>query len=422
MELAAEPAAFDRRDAFLCRSCEQTSQAPRSRCPCCGSFFSFRRANVRVRDLEEDAGYRPYRRGREEYRSPAASAGSGAGAGYDGGSSGFGGTNYEGRVVEDAADEDEEDDEDEDAEDEEDDEESEEEDEEEEEPTLLFEGKAEHVAQDSTFDAGLDHVLDGGLPHGAVVAVVGQPGAGKSTLLRVVSAAMAHGGGQRVLLACPEESKNQLLKARDKLQLQKRFPKARGKLFVVTTKDVDRLLQLIDELKVDLFILDSVDYAVSEQITKNAKVEITKLLCERAHCNARFADAERPVGMFLVHHTTKKGKLMGSNAIVHAVDACIRFDHIDPDTLLLADNQDEGTGYVRLSIYKKIRWASNLSKSYYRVTKSGLVHYDAEAEKEERGARRAPNPRQRPVRARAVPKKKPAVSARGGGGRAARSR
>lgn len=277
----------------------------------------------------------------------------------------------------------------------------EEDDEDDTEATLLYKEECEEIPRISTGDDGLDHVLNGGLPEAHVVGVAAQPGTGKSTLLRTSGAAMAH-NGLRVLIACPEEGKKSLAASRDRLGLSKRYPKAAKRLWIVTSKKLENVLALIDKYEIDVFIFDSVNYAISDEHKVNAMVQITKALCRRAHATNEFADC-KPCSMFLVYHATKAGKVTGNNTIVHAVDAFLWMEHLDPDTMIAADDQSKGTGVVGLRIHQKIRFGDMLAHTTYAMTSKGLVPYEEESE----GARGQRAPRGRMPRRAATGGKKP---------------
>ena len=256
----------------------------------------------------------------------------------------------------------------------------------------LYEGEAVQHTRLSTGDESLDRTLGGGgVPVGNVVGIAAQPGAGKSTLLRQVGAAMANGvtlhspagvRGKsrqqkplRVLIACPEESKNSLRVTRDRLRLPERYPRAGKNLFITCAAKVENVLKLAHRKKVDVLIFDSIDYAESALYQKNLKIEATKLLCRRAHSTEEF-EGLRPLTTFLVYHATKAGKVMGSNSIIHAVDTFLWNAHIDPDTGLDVDNQDEPTGFIVCRAHKKNRSGRVPAQHFYQFADDGLEAYE----------------------------------------------
>ncbi len=373
---------------------------------------SFKNDEVRADHLAKDLSYTPWRRTSDQFRRTGADPNASNNS-YEDSASGSPYSSANADVEDDGVDDEEEGEAevvDEDNDDGDGDDESDQ-------PERLYDGEGETINFLSTHDEGLDHVLCGGIPAGKVVIVGAAPGTGKSTILRSSAAAMAH-HGLRVLIAHPEESKNQARQARNRLKLAKKYPKAKTRLFHTTTSNLEKLLDYIDKLKVDVAIIDSLQYMESDEFKVSAAIEICKMLCKRAHATDNF-EGKKPVAMFIVSHATKEGKLAGQNAILHAVDASIWLDHIDIDTLLPTEDQEQGTGFIRLQIYKaKIRWGTNLRKAYYEMTEYGLKYINPDVraafERVREGTRRRPSTEDR--RRQARPRSKPtgrAVGARG---------
>lgn len=408
---------FETTHAFRCKECARAYRTPVRQCLRCGALFAMEHALIREERLVVEESMPLLRRVGRLRPDPTPSSFGGGGMG--GGSDVYSGETMNPSMGEEMPmmsiqgeeeGEEEEDEEDEDVDEEDDTEVS-----------LLYSAKGQKILRLSTGDDGFDHVLDGGTMVGGVVGIAAQPGGGKSTMLRKVGAAMAHMHGLRVLINCPEESKDMLVKARKRLQLPKLYPDARDKLFFASARKLETVLRICEEKEIDVLIQDSVDYGTSDEIQANLKIEMTKKLCDRAHSKEEFEDM-RPVTMFLVYHSTKKDTIMGSNTVTHAVDAFVWMEHVDPTTWIPVPNQDIPTGYVCLRIHKKNRFGSPLNKAFYFLGKNGLERVDPTTHKPRQavvlgrkqprdlGSATASNRRSRasrkaPTRARAAPAK-----------------
>ena len=105
----------------------------------------------------------------------------------------------------------------------------------------------------------LDRVLGGGLVHGSVVLLSGEPGIGKSTLLMQISDAL--GEDKKVLYISGEESSGQL-----KLRA-KRLGIVGNNLFILTETELEKTLAQIEKVRPDVIIVDSIQTMYSDKIS-----------------------------------------------------------------------------------------------------------------------------------------------------------
>ncbi|TLM98733.1 hypothetical protein FDZ71_16720, partial [bacterium] len=313
--------------AYRCKECARAYREPVRQCLRCGALFAMEHAQIHEERLVIEESMPLVRRVGRLRPEPSVPATGGFTVVPDGEGYPVAGGDYSSMMTRPDEGEEENDEEDEDEEDED------------AEVVLLYSAKSEKIHRLSTMDEGFDHVLDGGTMVGGVVGIAAQPGGGKSTMLRKIGAAMAHAHDLRVLINCPEESKAMLVKARKRLQLPKLYPDARDRLFFTSVRKLETVLRICEEEEIDVLIQDSVDYGTSDEIQANLKIEMTKKLCDRAHCKEEF-EGMRPVTMFLVYHSTKKDTIMGSNTVTHAVDAFAWMEHVDPTTWTAVLNQD----------------------------------------------------------------------------------
>ena len=161
----------------------------------------------------------------------------------------------------------------------------------------------------------LDRVLGGGLVHGSVVLISGEPGIGKSTLLMQISECL--GANKRVLYISGEESGGQI-----KLRA-KRLGVSGKNLYILTETNLDSILKEADNLKPDIMIIDSIQTIYDEMI-KSAPGSITQVR-ESALTLINKAKSHG-ISMLLVGHVNKEGGIAGPKVLEHMVDAVLCFE------------------------------------------------------------------------------------------------
>lgn len=161
----------------------------------------------------------------------------------------------------------------------------------------------------------LDRVLGGGLVHGSVVLLAGEPGIGKSTLLMQISDAL--GEQKKVLYISGEESAGQL-----KLRA-KRLGIIGKNLFILTETELEKTLAQIEKVAPDVIIVDSIQTMYSDKIS-SAPGTITQI----KECTLAFiAKAKNDgISVILVGHVNKEGSIAGPKILEHMVDAVLYFE------------------------------------------------------------------------------------------------
>ncbi|HQM15902.1 MAG TPA: AAA family ATPase, partial [Candidatus Woesebacteria bacterium] len=206
----------------------------------------------------------------------------------------------------------------------------------------------------------LDRVLGGGIVPGAVMLLGGEPGIGKSTLLTQVSLLLAGEPqstllslststrssarkinqpqeSQRVLYVCGEESPDQINirinriinndqflstihQPADTQQINRQIDQ---NLQFVTTSDVDQLVQIIEQYRPRLVVVDSIQ-TLSTQDLSGASGSIGQL----RECAERLIGIckSQAVACFLVGHVTKDGVIAGPKVLEHMVDSVLQLE------------------------------------------------------------------------------------------------
>ncbi|MBO4308264.1 MAG: DNA repair protein RadA [Clostridia bacterium] len=161
----------------------------------------------------------------------------------------------------------------------------------------------------------LDRVLGGGLVHGSVVLISGEPGIGKSTLLMQICDVL--GATRRVLYISGEESGGQLKLRAKRLGIQG------NNLFILTETNMENILRETDRVKPDVMIVDSIQTVYSSAVNSTpgsvSQVRETAL----SFINKAKNDG---ISVIMVGHVNKEGSIAGPKVLEHMVDAVLYFE------------------------------------------------------------------------------------------------
>jgi DNA repair protein RadA/Sms len=168
----------------------------------------------------------------------------------------------------------------------------------------------------STGIVEFDRVLGGGLVAGSLVLIGGEPGIGKSTLMLQALHAMA-ADRHKVLYVSGEESVQQLrLRSR-------RLATAAPLLLVVSEIDLDAILQMVEEHRPDVLVIDSIQTMYNGDLTSApGSVSQVRDSAMRLMLNAK----KSGVPTLLVGHVTKDGAIAGPKLLEHMVDTVLYFE------------------------------------------------------------------------------------------------
>lgn len=162
----------------------------------------------------------------------------------------------------------------------------------------------------------LDRVLGGGLVHGQVVLVGGDPGIGKSTLL--LQAVHRLHTDWPCLYVTGEESLQQLSLRATRLGIE--MPE----LNVMAETCVEQIVSHCSALKPRVVVIDSIQTMFSEGVS-SAPGSVSQLR-ETAAQVVRFAKQTGTV-VLLVGHVTKEGAIAGPRVLEHMVDTVLYFEN-----------------------------------------------------------------------------------------------
>ena len=195
----------------------------------------------------------------------------------------------------------------------------------------------------------LDRVLGGGIVLGSVVLLGGEPGAGKSTLLLQLCGAIST--AHRVLYVTGEESTRQIKLRANRLQVHQQ------NVSLVAETDIDEICGLIEQMKPDLAVIDSIQTMHCGDVSSSAGS-----VSQVKECSARLLAVAKSqeIPTFIVGHVNKDGAIAGPKVMEHIVDTVLYFEG------------DKTLPYRVLRAVKN-RYGSTNEIGMFDMTGSGLV-------------------------------------------------
>lgn len=179
-----------------------------------------------------------------------------------------------------------------------------------------------------------DRVLGGGIVSGSCLLLAGEPGIGKSTLLLEAANAVAQ-QGKKVLYISGEEAPAQLKMRADRVKASSL------NLIVSFQNDVEVIIGLIEEVKPDLLIVDSIQAVCLADLPASPG----SVLQVRESASRFFSTIKsQNIPLILVGHVTKEGSIAGPKLLEHMVDVVLYFegDRISPTRILRAQKNRFG--------------------------------------------------------------------------------
>jgi DNA repair protein RadA/Sms len=161
-----------------------------------------------------------------------------------------------------------------------------------------------------------DRVLGGGLVHGTLVLVGGDPGIGKSTLMLQALYGLAN-QGHRVLYVSGEESNQQI-----RLRSQ-RLGTVSSELMVVSEVEIDAILAMIPSVQPRVVVIDSIQTMYNGELT-SAPGSVSQV--RESTVRLMLVAKKTGIPIFLVGHVTKEGAIAGPKLLEHMVDTVLYFE------------------------------------------------------------------------------------------------
>ena len=161
----------------------------------------------------------------------------------------------------------------------------------------------------------LDRVLGGGIVIGSVTLIGGEPGIGKSTILLQLCGEVSK--THSVLYVTGEESVRQI-----KLRAV-RLDVPQENISLVAESDVDEICGLIESMKPDLVVIDSIQTMRCADISSSSGT-----VSQVKESTARFLNVAKTLEIptFIVGHVNKDGAIAGPKVMEHIVDTVLYFE------------------------------------------------------------------------------------------------
>ena len=163
-------------------------------------------------------------------------------------------------------------------------------------------------------------MLGGGLVHGSVVLLGGEPGVGKSTLLLQLAGGLGNQGAP-VVMASAEESAQQVAMRAERIGI------GSEDVVLISDDDVDAIVAAVEKTRPAVLVVDSIQTVGVPEI-RSAPGGVAQVR-ESAARLIRLAKTSGVV-VVLVGHVTKEGGLAGPKILEHMVDVVLYLEG-DPD-------------------------------------------------------------------------------------------
>ena len=180
-------------------------------------------------------------------------------------------------------------------------------------PLLINDIDTSQEARLDMQDGEFNRVLGGGMVHGSLTLLGGEPGIGKSTLLLQIALKLRY----KTLYVSGEESQKQI-----KMRAERINPSSNN-CYILTETKTQNIFKQIEALEPDIVVIDSIQTLHSDYIESSAgsisqiKECTTELI--------KFAK-ETATPVLLIGHITKDGHIAGPKILEHMVDTVLQFE------------------------------------------------------------------------------------------------
>lgn len=161
-----------------------------------------------------------------------------------------------------------------------------------------------------------DRVLGGGVVHGSVILVGGDPGIGKTTLLLQILPHLAK-STERVLYVSGEESPRQIKMRCERLGIDSET------LLIFPETNLEEILKTTQAVAPAALVVDSIQTTFTGLLT-SAPGSISQV--QEVAAQLMFYAKRSGTPVFLIGHVTKDGAIAGPRALEHIVDTVLYFE------------------------------------------------------------------------------------------------
>jgi DNA repair protein RadA/Sms len=184
----------------------------------------------------------------------------------------------------------------------------------------------------------LDRVLGGGIVHGSLILVGGDPGIGKSTIMLQICDHVKPEG--KILYVSGEESIRQIRMRASRLKI------TNNDLFLLSETNFKTIERHIDEIKPKLVIIDSIQTVYNDDMeSAPGSVSQVKDITSSLMRIAKNSD----ISVIIVGHVTKEGAIAGPRVLEHMVDTVLYFEgdrHLNYRILRVVKNRFGSTNEI----------------------------------------------------------------------------
>ncbi|SDG65916.1 DNA repair protein RadA/Sms [Winogradskyella thalassocola] len=180
-------------------------------------------------------------------------------------------------------------------------------------PLLINEIDTSKEARLDMRDGEFNRVLGGGMVHGSLTLLGGEPGIGKSTLLLQIALNLEY----KTLYVSGEESQKQIKMRAERIQ-----PNSNN-CYILTETKTQNIFKQIEALEPDIVVIDSIQTLHSDYIESSAGS-----ISQVKECTSeliKFAK-ETATPVLLIGHITKDGNIAGPKILEHMVDTVLQFE------------------------------------------------------------------------------------------------
>ena len=218
---------------------------------------------------------------------------------------------------------------------------------------LFNEIQTQKISRIKTGFDEFDRVLGGGLVHGSIILLGGEPGIGKSTL--VLQAAGKISLSQEVLYVTAEESLEQV-----KIRWN-RLNEANSNLKIFAENNLSTIIQEIKEIHPTVAIIDSIQ-AINNADLESASGSVSQV----RSCSSELQQfaKDNNIALLIIGHVTKDGALAGPKTLEHLVDVVLNFEGDQISThRLLRGNKNRFGATFELGIFEMLEDGLNEIKN-----------------------------------------------------------
>ena len=201
----------------------------------------------------------------------------------------------------------------------------------------------------------VNRVLGGGLVHGSIVLLGGEPGIGKSTLSLQLA---LRAEGLKTLYVSGEESPHQIKMRAERLGVQNE------ECYIYSETHLETVLGRITEFQPDLVVIDSIQTVYTDTIESSAGS--VSQIRECAALLQKYAK-QTDTSIIIIGHITKDGTIAGPKILEHIVDVVLQFE---------GDNNN----IYRILRSIKNRFGATFEIGVFEMRGEGLIEVDNPSE------------------------------------------